>query len=151
MNSVAVTEANSPEIAAPADSVRRLEAFMREMPQTELETRHYFVGGMYGREMIMPAGTCLVGKLHKKDHFFLLTKGKVRVVNEDGAHDIEAPFVLCSKAGTKRAIFAIVDSVGMNVHRTDLTDVDLVEAEQIEPEGPPLFDSRNKLVTKWPG
>jgi hypothetical protein len=54
--------------------IERLQHEMIKMPQAELETEHYFSGGMYCRKLIRPAGTLIVGKVHKKDHFFMAPK-----------------------------------------------------------------------------
>ena len=55
--------------------IEKLQAEMIKMPQAELETEHYFSGGMYCRKLTRPAGTLIVGKVHKKDHFFMCDKG----------------------------------------------------------------------------
>jgi hypothetical protein len=128
------------------NQVQRLEAAMRELPQVELDTRHTFANGMYAREMRIPAGVCLVGKIHRHEHLFLVTQGMLRVTTDEGIRDIEAPAVLVGAAGTKRAGFALTDVVCVNVHRTDLTDLALIEAEQIEPESAALFGPDNKLL-----
>ena len=136
----------------PAHPVRQnidaLQNAMAQLPQLEMETRHYFADGMYCRELFIPAGSVLVGKVHKTEHFFLLTKGRLRVVSEFGEHELEAPAVLVSPPGIKRAGFAISDVVCCNVHRTFKTDLDELEADLIEPEGPKLFDARNKLIAR---
>lgn len=125
--------------------VSRLQEVMAQMPQAELETRHYFADGMYAREIPRAAGTLIVGKIHRREHFYIVTKGRVQVVTDDGTQIIEAPAVIVSKPGTKRAVLALEDSVCMTVHRTDNTDLDTIEAELIEPEDIALFDARNKL------
>ena len=125
--------------------VVRLQAAMSKLPQVELETRHYFADGMYAREVSRPATCLIVGKIHKKEHFYIVTKGKVQVVTDDGTQVYEAPTVLVSKPGTKRAVLALEDSCCMTVHRTDKTDLDEIEAELIDPEEVSLFDARNKL------
>ena len=51
------------------EQIEKLQSEMVKMPQVELETEHYFSGGMYCRKLIRPAGTLIVGKVHKKDHF----------------------------------------------------------------------------------
>ena len=53
--------------------------------------------------------------------------------------------IIESEPGTKRVTLAVVDSIGITVHRTDKTDLDEIEAELIEPDDLALFDSSNKL------
>ena len=59
--------------------VLRLQAEMANLPQAELETRHYFADGMYARVLLRHAGTLIVGKIHKREHFYIITKGRVLV------------------------------------------------------------------------
>jgi hypothetical protein len=127
-------------------SITALQKAMREMPQaTGLVTRHYFADGMYARELIRPAGTLIVGKTHKHEHFYIVTKGRVQVASDEGNEIYEAPTVIVSRPGTKRAVLALEDSVCMTVHRTGLRDLDAIERELIEPEVESLFDARNEL------
>ncbi len=122
-----------------------LQAVMINMPQVELETKHYFANGMYAREVFRPAGTTIVGKIHKHEHLFIVTKGCILVWTDGDETRMEAPCVLVSKPGTKRATYAETDAVAMTVHRTDKTNLDEIEAEIIEAEDLALFDSSNKV------
>lgn len=118
---------------------------MREMPQAELQTNHYFADGIYVREVVRPAGTVIVGKVHKKEHLYIVTKGRVRVVMDDDVRDYEAPAVIVSKPGTKRAVYALEDSVCMTVHRTKKRNLDKIERELVEEDKLALFDARNNI------
>jgi quercetin dioxygenase-like cupin family protein len=135
-----------PGAAPMRDQVLRLEAEMRNMPQIELETLHHYADGMYARVVLRPAGVTIVGKVHKKEHFYIVAKGCVRVTTDDGVKDLPAGSVLVSKPGTKRAVFALEDSICLTVHRTDKTDPAQIEAELIEPDEAALFNSSNKLL-----
>jgi len=116
------------------------------MPQVELQTEHYFAGGMYCRVLRRPAGTLIVGKQHKHAHFYIVVEGAVAVIQDGAEHKVyEAPSIIVSLPGTKRAVLALEDSVCLTVHRTDKTDLDEIEAELIEPDPLALFDSRNQL------
>jgi hypothetical protein len=129
------------------EQVQRLQSEMAKLPQVELPTEHYFADGMYCRVVARPAGTLIVGKVHRKEHFYIVCSGTVRVTTDDGLKDITGPAVLISQPGTKRAVFAMTDATCLTVHRTDNTDIDEIERELIEPEdGERLFDARNKLV-----
>ena len=52
------------------DQIERLQVEMVKMPQAELKTDHFFSPGMYCRRVFRPAGTLIVGKVHKAPHFF---------------------------------------------------------------------------------
>jgi len=135
-------------VAVTLDKIRKAEAMMREMPQVELTTNHYFADGMYARELFRPAGTLIVGKVHKREHFYIVTKGAVQVVMEGGSKVIRAPAVIVSPPGTRRAVFALEDSVCMTVHRTKHRDLDKIERQLIKKDRLALFDASNQLKQK---
>lgn len=118
---------------------------MVTMPQAELVTEHQFSPGMYMRKLYRPAGTLIVGKVHKEPHFFLCAKGEIIAWTESGMKRLQAGDVIESKPGTKRVTLAVTDAIGITIHRTDKTDLDEIEAELIEPDPSALFDARNKL------
>ena len=121
---------------------------MLKLPQVELETRHYFADGMYAREVVRAAGTLIVGRVHKKEHFYIVTKGRIKVTSDDGVKEYAAPTVLISKPGTKRAVLALEDSVCMTVHRTMKKSLKNVERELVEDEPASPFGLGNTLKLK---
>jgi len=127
------------------EQVERLQAQMAVMPQAELVTEHQFSVGMYMRKLYRPAGTLIVGKVHKEPHFFLCAKGEIIAWTENGMKRLQAGDVIESKPGTKRVTLAVTDAIGITIHRTDKTDLDEIEAELIEPDVTALFDARNDL------
>ena len=130
------------------EQIEKLQSEMAKMPQVELETEHYFSGGMYCRKLIRPAGTLIVGKVHLKDHFFMCAKGEIIAWSEKGMKTLRAGDIIESKQGTKRVTYAVTDSIGITFHKTDKTDLNEIEAELIEPDATSLFDSSNKLIKK---
>jgi hypothetical protein len=119
---------------------------MVQMPQVDLQTEHYFSeAGMYCRKVFRPAGTLIVGKVHKHHHLFLCAMGEIIAWTENGMKRLKAGDVIESKPGTKRVTLAVTDAIGVTVHRTDKTDLDEIEAELVEPDNTALFDSRNLL------
>jgi len=127
------------------EQIDRLQNAMSAMPQAELVTEHQFSPGMYMRKLYRPAGTLIVGKVHKHPHFFLCAKGEIIAWSENGMKKLQAGDVIESKPGTKRVTLAVTDAIGITIHRTDKTDLDEIEAELIEPDETALFDSSNKL------
>ena len=127
------------------EQVERLQAEMVTMPQAELVTEHQFSPGMYMRKLFRPAGTLIVGKVHKEPHFFLCAKGEIIAWTESGMKRLQAGDVIESKPGTKRVTLAVTDAIGITIHRTDKTDLDEIEAELIEPDLTALFDARNDI------
>lgn len=135
-------------IPAVKDKVIALQTEMLKLPQVELETRHYFADGMYAREVFRPAGCVIVGKVHKKEHFYIVTKGRIRVTTDDGVKEFAAPAVIVSQPGTKRAVFAMEDSVCMTVHRTMKKSLKNVEKELVEDEPYSPYGIGNVLKIK---
>ena len=127
------------------EQVDRLQAQMAVMPQAELVTEHQFSVGMYMRKLYRPAGTLIVGKVHKEPHFFLCAKGEIIAWTENGMKRLQAGDVVESKAGTKRVTLAVTDAIGITIHRTDKTNLDEIEAELIEPDTTALFDAKNDI------
>ncbi len=125
--------------------IERLQTEIAKLPQLELPTSHYFSGGMYCRKMRLPKDALLVGKVHKHAHFFMCMAGEMIVWTETGMRHLFAGDVVESEAGTKRTILCVTDAIGINVHRTDKTDLNEIEAELIEPDDTALFDAANTL------
>ena len=90
---------------------------------------HSFSDGVYIREMSMLKGGVVIGKIHNRSHTWFLMKGKIKVATEDEVVTYSAPTYVNAKAGTKRVIIAIEDSVFINVHPNpeNITDTDLLE------------------------
>jgi quercetin dioxygenase-like cupin family protein len=103
---------------------------------------------MYCRKLTRPAGTLIVGKVHKKDHFFMCAQGEIRAWSEKGMVTLKAGDVICSKAGTKRVTLALTDAIGITFHKTNKTNLDKIEKELIEPDETALFDAANKLKAR---
>lgn len=117
-----------------------LQSLMRDLPQAEITTVHLHADGMYARVLKRAAGVLIIGKVHKREHFYVVLKGKVQIEQEV----YEAGTIIVSAPGTKRAVLALEDSVCMTVHRTDKHDLDEIEAELIVPDETALFDARNE-------
>lgn len=130
------------------EQIDRLQAEMVQMPQAELTTEHFFSPGMYMRKVFRPAGTLIVGKVHKEPHFFMCAMGEIVAWTEKGMVTLRAGDVVESKPGTKRVTMAVTDSIGITIHRTDKTDLDEIEVELLEPDTTALFDARNEVKTE---
>jgi hypothetical protein len=112
--------------------VDALEAGIRQLPAVEMPVEHHFSQGVYARELHIPAGTVLTGKIHKHQNLNILSKGDISVFLEDGSvMRVQAPFTVVSPPGTRRAAFAHTDVVWTTIHGTDETDVDEIERQFI--------------------
>jgi quercetin dioxygenase-like cupin family protein len=113
------------------NKIMALEASMLDMPGSQIiiEPVHYFSPGIYGREIFIPKGTTLTGKIHKTEHLCVLSKGEVSVWTEDGIKRLTASAVVHSMPGAKRVMHAHEDSVWINFHHNPSNEKD---AEKIE-------------------
>ena len=133
---------------APQPLKERVEALQSEIskyPQYEPPTEHIFHGGMYCRQVWRPAGCLIVGKVHKKEHFYMIVSGTVKITTDDGVQSITGPFLLCSKPGTKRAVYAETDALCMTIHRVESDTVEEVESELVEDDPNSMFTIGNKV------
>lgn len=99
--------------------------------QAEITAKHYHCNGVYAREIVIPKGTTLVGEIHLQDQINVVSKGKIRVVTEEGVKEIEAPYTFISPAGTKRAGYVLEDTVWTVFHATESTDQQEIRKEFI--------------------
>ena len=113
------------------EQVNALETEMRRYEQLDLPVKRYFSQGVYARELFIPKGTLLTGKIHKYQQLNIMSQGDLSVLTEDGVVRVQAPFTIVSPPGTKRIAYAHEDTVWTTIHGTDETDVDLIEAHFI--------------------
>jgi hypothetical protein len=88
-----------------------LEAEMLKLPQVDCPVQHYFVDGLYTRQIFIPAGTLLVGYIHTQPCITTLSKGKILIADGESQVEFEAPMTMTCAAGTKKAGYAIEDSM----------------------------------------
>jgi len=108
-----------------------VEAFSENGWEDSFPLQHRFADGVYAREMLIPAGHLIVGKIHKFGHLNVITKGLVSVLTEFGVETLQAPTTFISKPGTKRVVYAHEDTVWTTFHGTQHTTPDEVEADII--------------------
>jgi hypothetical protein len=125
--------------------VQALQDVISQMPQYEPETKHTFHAGMYCREVWRPAGVIVVGKIHKKEHFYLIVSGTVSITTDEGVKSVTGPHLLCSKPGTKRAVYAETDALCMTFHVVDAKTIEDAEHELVEEDDASMFALGNKL------
>jgi hypothetical protein len=127
------------------DKVQALQAEVSKLPQYEPETKHYFHGGMYCREVFRHAGVLVVGAVHKKEHFYLIVSGTVAITTDDGVQEVTGPHLFSSKPGTKRAVFAVTDALCMTFHAIEAKTVKEAEAELVEAEPNSMYSLGNQV------
>jgi hypothetical protein len=99
----------------------------------ELKLTHHFAPSTYGREILLPADSLVIGKTHRHAHLNIISKGMVTVVTEHGIELLTAPCSFISTVGVKRAVYAHQDTVWTCIHPnpTNTTDLAAIEADVI--------------------
>lgn len=135
----------------PNAAVQELEDAMVGMKLClDMDTEHHFIGGLYARELHIPAGVTLTGKIHKHDHLNFLMKGKISVMTDGGVvKTLEAPAIIPATKGIKRAGYAHTDTTWVTVHVCEATTVDEADEELVEPPQPHIqkaIDEHNQAL-----
>ena len=116
--------------SATRDKLATLEAQLSKVPQVACPIRHYFAPGLYAREINIPAGTVLVGAIHKTENLIVVSLGRLRMVTDDGTKEVAAGDTFTCRAGMKNAAIALEDTRWTNffANPDNITDTDkLVE------------------------
>jgi hypothetical protein len=91
--------------------------------------KHSFSEGVYIREMFMPQGGLVIGKLYKISHTWFLLSGELEVATDEGAEYYIGPCYVNAPEGTKRVLHAVSDVIFVNVYPNpeNITDTDKLE------------------------
>lgn len=115
------------------DKVLALQSHLAEAPQFDFPVMHHFTAGAYARQLFMPEGTVIVGRMHRTEHL-LFVSGDVTILNGGERERVEGVRVLNTQPGTKRAIYAHADTTLITFHITDSRDLAEIEAAILVPE-----------------
>jgi quercetin dioxygenase-like cupin family protein len=121
-------------LATTRQRIERLEAEIRKMPPADIPTEHTHGPGFYARTITIPEGGTLTGKVHATEHIFIVSKGDITLVTDEGSRRVQAPYQAVCKAGLKRAGYAHSETVCTNIHITAETDLQRLEMLLIAPE-----------------
>ena len=93
--------------------------------------KHSFSDGVYIREMFMKKDSIVIGKLHKYSHTWFLMQGEIMVATDQGTKVYTAPCYVNARAGSKRVINAVKDSIFINIHPNPLELRNIEELEDM--------------------
>ena len=102
-----------------------------KLPQVECPLNHHFCGGVYARQITMPADTFVIGKRHKTSHFNIILKGKAHVLIDGVVSLIEAPCILNSEENIRKILYIIEDMTWVTIHATQETDISKLENDLV--------------------
>lgn len=105
----------------------RLEAELAKLPHQlgpAIQMRHYWAPGIYAREMFIPAGACLTGKIHLHENLSFVL-GDITVSTEEGQRRVTGYQVVLAPAGVKRAAVTHSDTWWTTIHPNPTNERDL--------------------------
>lgn len=122
------------QLAARDAALNRLEMqLVKTFPAIECPVEHLFTPGLYSRTISMPKHAIVTSKIHKTEHQYVVTKGAAMVyTDESGWVAVVAPYHGVTKAGTRRVLVMLEDTIWATFHPTNKITVEEVEAEIIE-------------------
>jgi hypothetical protein len=107
--------------------------------ENSLKLTHHFTSvndkykcGLYARELFIPKGSVIIGKIHKQHHLNIVLKGKISVVTETGKKYFEAPCIFDALPGSQKVGYAEEDTIWVNIHLTEHLGEDMLEAIEAE-------------------
>jgi hypothetical protein len=98
-----------------------LEEFALTQPQVEIRTTERIIGSMYVREIFIPKGTIITGRVYKRAYVDIMLSGDINISDSNGAYRLTGYNMLEGPSGRKRAGHANEDTVWTTVH--DLNDI----------------------------
>lgn len=120
----------APEKSAAGQRVDLMQYLLGKQPQVECALTHRFTPGMYIREILMPAGSIVIGRIHKTTHPFVMLTGRSSTWTEEGGVvEMVAPCVGITTPGTRRVSIILEDCRFLTFHPTAETDLDKLQAE----------------------
>lgn len=115
-------------------SAVEIQEQVAQLPQVEIPIFHHFAPNLYMRQMEVMAGTLMVTKMHKTEHFLIVLKGSATILDSNGLMHVQAPQVIKTQIGTKRVIYFHEDSAWLTTHPTSETDLGAIEEQLIVPD-----------------
>lgn len=122
------------------NSVRQLEDYVLQAPQTEIPTNHLIHAGIYARSIKIPAGVVLTGALIKTATILVLD-GDCIVYKGSGPEEFSGHHVLAASANRKQAFFAMKD--------TYLTMIFATKAQIIHEAEEEFTDEAHRLSSRY--
>ncbi len=143
--------------AAPTgDQIEAFGRFLQSIegkhePVVDISTMHHHADGLYGRSVVIKAGTYLVGLPHLAGHLNVCV-GDITVWTEGKRSRLTGAHILPSAPGATRIGFAHADTTWLSVHRNDTGSkviANIEEALVATPEK--LMSRRHKAPTNYLG
>ena len=106
-----------------------LEEQVSQLPQYTCPLKHYFVDGIYVREIFIPAGCVLVGYIHTQPCITTLSQGTILISEGGKTVRLSAPFTATVAPGSKKAGYALTDCVWSDAYLNPDNEHDIEKLE----------------------
>ncbi len=139
-----------PDTELSAEKIAAYRSELSARPQVQPETENYFVpledgGYLYCRKVTRQKDIATLGRVHKKEHLYIVAKGSIAIRGEFESIIYHAGDVINSKPGTQRLVVSIEDSVTITMHKVSSMDIDQIERELVEDDEDSNYLPGNKL------
>lgn len=117
-----------PVLIPTLDQMRELERYIKDEGlhvDPALFTFHKFCPGLYVREIYVPAGFVVVGKMHTGYSFFMIVQGEATVWTTMGMKRVKAPFLTVTGPGDKRVGYAHENTIAISFYANPDNEDDL--------------------------
>jgi hypothetical protein len=105
------------------------ETELAKLPQFEFPLKHYFADGLYVREIFIPRGAALVGYIHTQECITTVSRGCIVIFDGQNRMTVRAPFTTVVPRGTKKAGYALEDTVWSDAYVNADNEHDLAKLE----------------------
>lgn len=93
--------------------------------------KQWLAPGIYAREIHLPGGTVVVGRVHRHRHFNIISQGRITCYTEFGLEHHTAPASFISEPGTKRVVLTHEDAIWTTVHPNPTDETDIAKLEEM--------------------
>jgi hypothetical protein len=104
---------------------------MLKQEQVSAPLVHRFEQGLYIREIRIPAGVLLVGRVHRHGHVCQLLEGSLILVHREGCREaLTAPSEILTLPGYQMVLYTVTDVLAQTVHPNPTGERDIQRLEE---------------------
>lgn len=116
MNSIATLA----DVQVNRNLFERFENHLLSLPQIQesgYQLKEYVSGGLYCRQITIPKGACITGRIYKFDHVEILLSGDISILAADGGEKRHSGLkVIEAQSGKRQAGFAHEETVWLTIN-----------------------------------
>lgn len=114
--------------------MKKLSDALPEETRVECPVKHHFGPEVYVREVLMPAGSIVLGHKHLTKHLNTMVTGRILLLIDGKITEMVAPCTFVSEAGVQKAARIMEDCIWQTIHPNpeNLTDIEQLETLLIE-------------------